>query len=211
MVSDKFHQRAVDTLNNTLDQQVNFSINAQKEPATIPNSVLDADDNGNTLDNFEQWLDEHWWQIDYGHHHMLLVETKNLDFYSQARGRMLHDPTEYDSSDNLEFARSVVNTSTSLIGKNRYKNSVMHEFAHTCLLSLHCPYLDASDPMQEHSCGGVIHEGFWKGDLMSPMLIANSGKIPNDEQCVHDGSANGYTTSITSCTNDALEGYHDVY
>lgn len=202
-VDKGFQDKAVDTLRNTLADQVSHNINAY-DKGDAPSWVIYCDDAVETMSTFKWWL-EHNKLVDEGQHHMLIVDCVNTNFTSRANGDMTHNP---DGTN--DYAASVVNAATALLGKNRFKSTVIHEFGHTGLDESYCPYAGTSQPVREHSCGGVVGD-FWTSQYFkTPMIIANEGNIPDDKECVHDGPCcDGFVTGITSCTKKGMEAYHN--
>lgn len=201
-----FQEKAVDTLENTLASQVNFSIDAVNAGDT-PSGSNKCDDSDNRKDWFENYLESNNLYKE-GAHHIMLVDCRDV-FQSEAYRNMKHDPSDYKWWV-TPYAVSISNVAVAVLGKNRFKNTLMQEFAHTCLDYNKCPW---SEPgYEEHSCGGVVYDRYgWEYESrVTPMLTSYENQMSDSRYCVSDtGSAQGFTTNITDCTKEGLESYHD--
>lgn len=196
-VDQGFLDKAVDALDNTLDSQVSFTISAH-DMGEVPGYVIDCDSYGATFGNWKDWLDTTD-EVRYGDHHMLVVDCAVLGYNSASEGLLSHEP------DTTKWGRSVANAAVALLGPNRFKNTVIHEFSHTCLDESKCPMKGLENG---HSCGGVSYGGLLT-HLATPMIVGNENDIPDTAQCTASASdAVGWTTDITRCTRNGLESYH---
>lgn len=198
-VDKGFLETAVEALDTVLDEQVEFAVSATAR-GEAPGCVVDCRRYGATLDTWKNWLETND-EIRYGDHHMLVVDCVSLDFRSSVAGRLSHEP------DTRRWGRSVCNAAVALLGENRFRNTVIHEFAHTCLDESLCPMEGREDG---HSCGGVRGAGLGT-HLATPMLVGSEHTIAADDQCGSSGpTIQGWTTDITRCTRASLESYHRI-
>lgn len=198
-------QKWIDKAQNALqdlEDQVNFSVFTYDEGNV---SVNVANNYGDTLDNWAQWLDDNDVTRSKYDYHMLLVNT--LDFGAGVtRGKALGPKGSGNGV--IGLANAAVRFDNDCYGGNEtFPPTVMHEVIHS---GLHDD-MDKPDPDTDHSLGDV---GTSWPNIVTPIQLwytgdVCSGNAPPDDNCNNNPGeeADGVTHDISSCTEDRLEDY----
>lgn len=227
-VDSSFLQRARDTVDLTLDPQLNFDIDVWKRDN-------DFDTNG------DSWSDVKADFIPYVKNklgndppdnqiHMILID----DIFSQigagkAWGQVQASPTPWDTGEAAACGVNValktyVNNNCLGDGGKAYDNTVMQEILHTLLDGGSIPNTDESSSgndfpaSSEHSCGKILYDANGSDDWVSPMQTWYSYNNCGDNYTV-DSNCNlsetitreGYSDQLSSCTKDEVNDYHSYF
>lgn len=185
------------------DSQVGFSINTSYNTYWYDSSDIYCSDPSYTVSKFEDWLASEG-ALTADKHFMLLHDKSCSDWAGVAAYHVGKDGSQKYSPQ--EYGISVIQTNDS---ESSYKNTAIQELGHTIMGDVDGS-CDSSDP--EHACGGVYSYSTYDA---SPMISGYTGTAASEgwdicygDPIDHDG---GYTTDITSCTENHTEDYVAAY
>jgi hypothetical protein len=219
-VDNSTHNAAVDVLNSTLDNQLNFDVDAYLQNDDFSYDWTD-DSWSEVKDDYVPYINNKWGSSGPPDNSCQLVIIDSQDDIGAgiAWGQTAIKPNPFDNS--YASGAGVNSALNSWIegnpdcdgdGSTAYRNTVMQEVLHTMLDE---NVNDSSYPESgnEHSLGG-IYDG--SNDYVSPMMTWYSTDNCSGNTAVNDNcysnpgiDPEGFSTNLTSCTVNAVEEYQN--
>jgi len=220
-VDSGFVDAAVNTVEDILEPQLDFSIYAYREDTDYDYSGGGWDD---IREDFHDYVEDkeggspHSWDC-----HLLLIEDLWPGFGAGTAWGLVNRPEGSFSSGEAAACgvncalKAYVNGNCEGDGGTAFRNTVIQEILHTLLgLHLNC---NSAPGSSEHSLGSIyIKAGDNGEELASPIITWCSANNCGDNYDVED-NCNGthrtyrqdYSTELSDCTIDEVENYYDCF